>query len=83
MALEKDRTMNYHELITIVQQYLRSGFPVSRDHGRGLLKSLEGAIRDPTTAPRELAELIAHKVRLAALTTTPELSWPGSTTATG
>jgi hypothetical protein len=75
--------MNCHELITAVQQYLRSGFPVSTDHGRGILKSLEEAIRDPTTAPRELAELMALKVELAALITTPGLSWLGSTTSTG
>jgi hypothetical protein len=44
--------MNYHELITAVQQYLTSGFQVSRDHGRGFLKSLDGAIRDRAEADR-------------------------------
>ena len=75
--------MNYHELITAVQQYLKSGFKVSRDHGEGFLKSLDTAISDPTTGPRQLEELAALKSKLTALMTTREPSWPGSTSATG
>jgi hypothetical protein len=75
--------MNYHELITAIQQYLKSGFKVSREHGQGFLKSLEKAIGDPTIRSGQLGDLIALKPKLSALMTPPEPSWPGSTSTTG